>query len=73
MADANKVLVPAVYYAHLASNRAKSHENIPASSGPQAGNMIKQGPPPKDRIIKTECDPLLKMPANPFRFKMWFA
>ncbi|KZF18861.1 Piwi-domain-containing protein [Xylona heveae TC161] len=30
-------LFPAVYYAHLASNRARSHENVPASSGPQSG------------------------------------
>ncbi|KAK2754064.1 hypothetical protein FQN54_007233 [Arachnomyces sp. PD_36] len=65
-------LFPAVYYAHLASNRAKSHENIPASSGPQAGNMIRQAPPDPDRVIPTECAPLLPMPPNPLRFKMWY-
>ncbi|KAI9680849.1 MAG: hypothetical protein M1817_004289 [Caeruleum heppii] len=30
-------LHPSVYYAHLASNRARSHEDIAASSGPQSG------------------------------------
>ena len=31
-------LDPAVYYAHLASNRARSHEDKPMSSGPHRGN-----------------------------------
>jgi eukaryotic translation initiation factor 2C len=30
-------LFPAVYYAHLASNRARAHENVASSSGPQSG------------------------------------
>lgn len=35
-------LHPAVYYAHLASNRARPHENIPASSGPRSGPDVKK-------------------------------
>ena len=38
-------LHPAVYYAHLASNRAKAHEDIPASAGPQGGAGFKQNQP----------------------------
>ncbi|KAI9724962.1 MAG: hypothetical protein M1812_000238 [Candelaria pacifica] len=45
-------LHPAVYYAHLASNRARSHENVPASSGPRTG------PPPKPKSPeKSATDP----------------
>ena len=34
-------LQPAVYYTHLASNRAKSHENVPSSEGPTGGPGFK--------------------------------
>jgi eukaryotic translation initiation factor 2C len=34
--------VPAVYYAHLASNRARSHENHPASDGPRGGQKFEE-------------------------------
>jgi eukaryotic translation initiation factor 2C len=33
-------LYPAIYYAHLASNRARAHENISAASGPQSGQKF---------------------------------
>ncbi|KAI9781022.1 MAG: hypothetical protein M1816_002587 [Peltula sp. TS41687] len=45
-------LHPAVYYAHLASNRARTHENIPASSGPRSG-------PDAKKSFTTKIDPLL--------------
>ncbi|PSS06975.1 hypothetical protein M430DRAFT_271769 [Amorphotheca resinae ATCC 22711] len=35
-------LFPAVYYAHLASNRARSHENHPASDGPRGGQKFEE-------------------------------
>jgi eukaryotic translation initiation factor 2C len=35
-------LVPAIYYAHLASNRARSHESVPASAGPRGGQKFEE-------------------------------
>ncbi|KAI9798585.1 MAG: hypothetical protein M1833_004722 [Piccolia ochrophora] len=35
-------LHPAVYYAHLASNRGRAHENVPASSGPRTTPLLKE-------------------------------
>lgn len=35
-------LYPAVYYAHLASNRARAHENKPASDGPRGGQKFEE-------------------------------
>jgi eukaryotic translation initiation factor 2C len=68
-------LHPAVYYAHLASNRAKSHEDISASAGPQAGPGFKQninqsrGSEPSESEVK----PLIAM-ENKFGiiFSMWY-
>ena len=34
--------VPAVYYAHLASNRARAHESAPASDGPRGGQKFEE-------------------------------
>lgn len=34
--------VPAVYYAHLASNRARAHESVPASEGPRGGQKYEE-------------------------------
>ncbi|KAI5284276.1 hypothetical protein KEM54_001460 [Ascosphaera aggregata] len=62
-------LHPAVYYAHLASNRARAHENVTASSGPTSGATIPQGPSP----VGNEVAPL--MPINPsarLQFSMWY-
>lgn len=33
-------LYPAVYYAHLASNRARAHEDAPHSAGPRGGQKF---------------------------------
>lgn len=35
-------LFPAVYYAHLASNRARAHESAPASGGPRGGQKYEE-------------------------------
>ncbi|KAG4436130.1 hypothetical protein IFR05_008373, partial [Cadophora sp. M221] len=35
-------LFPAIYYAHLASNRARAHESIPASDGPRGGQKFEE-------------------------------
>ena len=42
MKSTNVLTVPAVYYAHLASNRARAHENVPVSSGPHKEDEEKQ-------------------------------
>lgn len=36
------VLVPAIYYAHLASNRARAHENVATSEGPRGGQKYEE-------------------------------
>ncbi|PVH73736.1 Piwi-domain-containing protein [Cadophora sp. DSE1049] len=35
-------LFPAIYYAHLASNRARAHESAPASDGPRGGQKFEE-------------------------------
>lgn len=53
-------LHPAVYYAHLASNRARSHEDIPASSGPRSGPDVKRNTSSKSQEpLFAEVRPLL--------------
>lgn len=42
-------LHPAIYYAHLASNRARHHENVPASSGPRSGPDAKKAASAPDK------------------------
>ncbi|KAI9847274.1 MAG: hypothetical protein M1837_002860 [Sclerophora amabilis] len=68
-------LHPAVYYAHLASNRARSHENIPKSSGPHQGpgkiekplSKLSSAPP------NIEVKPLLPMPTTQnIHRTMWY-
>jgi eukaryotic translation initiation factor 2C len=67
------MLVPAVYYAHLASNRARSHENVPASSGPRSGPGIKQNRPPPTEPPKAEAPQLLPIfDKDRLAFKMWY-
>ena len=34
--------VPAVYYAHIASNRARCHESAPSSAGPRGGQKFEE-------------------------------
>ena len=68
-------LHPAVYYAHLASNRAKAHEDVPASQGPTAGPGFKANQKgrgssqPEDSEVK----PLIPMFKEfGIHFKMWY-
>ncbi|KAI9822452.1 MAG: hypothetical protein M1827_000171 [Pycnora praestabilis] len=72
-------LFPAVYYAHLASNRARSHENIPASSGPRSGPGPTKPPKSGQRSITssekeaTEVPPLLPInTSNNLQYDMWY-
>ncbi|ETN40163.1 uncharacterized protein HMPREF1541_04439 [Cyphellophora europaea CBS 101466] len=66
-------LHPAVYYAHLASNRAKAHQDIAASDGPQGGPGFKQNAPPSSDAPSSESTPLLSMfNANEIRKAMWY-
>ena len=62
-------LFPAVYYAHLASNRARAHENVGFDE------QVKQasGHTSSDEKLPTEAPPLLKMdPGNQIQFGMWY-
>jgi len=62
-------LHPAVYYAHLASSRARAHERIPTSSGPRTGpdavkeaiRSMAQGDTPWNPPRGTDAAPLLGM------------
>ena len=36
------ISVPAVYYAHLASNRARAHESVPVSDGVRGGQKFEE-------------------------------
>lgn len=67
-------MFPAVYYAHLASNRAKAHENIPSSEGPQGGPGFKQNQPAVESdTSESEVRPLMAMfPVNGIQFAMWY-
>lgn len=66
------LLVPAVYYAHLASARARSHEDVPASSGPQSGPGVKQGQV-RQGPRESDTPQLLPMPNNDrIGFKVWY-
>lgn len=51
-------LHPAIYYAHLASNRARHHENVPASTGPRSGPEMKKAAMQLDKST-AEPAPLL--------------
>ncbi|PWY92461.1 eukaryotic translation initiation factor 2c [Aspergillus heteromorphus CBS 117.55] len=66
-------LYPAIYYAHLISNRARSHEDVPASSGPQSGAIIKlTNPKPKNRPVDPTLLPIFGKNHNRLPFTMWF-
>jgi eukaryotic translation initiation factor 2C len=75
-ACANSALVPAVYYAHLISNRARTHEDVPASSGPRSGPEIKlTDPKPKHRpIVTPRLLPIRSDPksGNRLPWEMWY-
>ncbi|KAI9823313.1 MAG: hypothetical protein M1832_002537 [Thelocarpon impressellum] len=70
-------LHPAVYYAHLASNRARHHENVAASSGPQSGPGANK-PKGKSAVSSepklAEAKPLLPLMKTDarFPFSMWY-
>ncbi|KIX93759.1 uncharacterized protein Z520_10665 [Fonsecaea multimorphosa CBS 102226] len=67
-------LHPAVYYAHLASNRAKAHEDLPATHGPQGGAGFKQQNPSRSsEPSDTEVKPLMPLfNVNGIVFAMWY-
>lgn len=66
-------LHPAVYYAHLASNRAKAHLNLPASGGPTGGPGFKQNQAPSSDAPSSEAAPLINMEnAGGIKFAMWY-
>ena len=62
-------LHPAVYYAHLASNRARAHENV----GYKDQVKKASGDTSSEEKAKTEVIPLIPMEnTNRIRFSMWF-
>lgn len=68
-------LHPAAYYAHLASNRAKAHENIPASAGPQGGPGYKAGAGSSDTLRSSEVPklmPLHTQTGSGIQYTMWY-
>jgi eukaryotic translation initiation factor 2C len=66
-------MFPAVYYAHLASNRARAHEDIPASEGPQGGPGYKQNAPGSSEPPDSETKPLMPLfNVNGIVFAMWY-
>ncbi|EXJ75664.1 uncharacterized protein A1O5_00171 [Cladophialophora psammophila CBS 110553] len=69
-------LHPAVYYAHLASNRAKAHEDVPATAGPQGGAGFKQKDPDKSKSSEpSESEIKSLMPlfnVQGIVFSMWY-
>jgi eukaryotic translation initiation factor 2C len=68
-------LHPAVYYAHLASNRAKAHEDVPASQGPQGGAGFKANQQGRgsSNPDDSETKPLIPMFTQyGIQFKMWY-
>ncbi|KAH1338083.1 hypothetical protein KXX67_000930 [Aspergillus fumigatus] len=65
-------LFPAVYYAHLIATRARHHEDVPASSGPQSGPEVKMtNPKPKDRPVDPRLLPIHGT-SNRLPFGMWY-
>ncbi|EXJ86436.1 hypothetical protein A1O3_03387 [Capronia epimyces CBS 606.96] len=67
-------LHPAVYYAHLASNRAKAHEDTPSTEGPQGGAGFKQlAPSRSSEPSDSEVKPLLPLwNSHGIAFAMWY-
>ena len=71
MDSTNSLLVPAVYYAHLASNRARSHENIHASFQ-TPGSKPKKSTTSSDKA-PTEAPRLMPLsPEGNIFPEMWF-
>ena len=75
-------LFPAIYYAHLAADRGRAHENTPASSGPTSGPGFKPqtqekpitktaGTASESTKSDTEYQDLLAI-GQGARFEMWY-
>ncbi|CBF76534.1 hypothetical protein AN4893.2 [Aspergillus nidulans FGSC A4] len=65
-------LFPAIYYAHLISNRARHHDDAPASSGPQSGPEVKlTNPKPKEKKADPRLLPIHGT-SNRLPFGMWY-
>ncbi|KAJ5601659.1 hypothetical protein N7510_011193 [Penicillium lagena] len=63
---------PAVYYAHLIAARARHHEDVPASSGPQSGPTVKMtNPKPRDRPATPKLLPI-QGSDNRLALRMWY-
>lgn len=70
--SSNISIVPAVYYAHLVSNRARHHDDAPASSGPQSGPEVKlTNPKPKNKPADPRLLPIHGT-SNRLPFGMWY-
>ena len=66
-------LHPAVYYAHLASNRAIAHIDQAASEGPQGGAGFKQNAPPSSDAPSSEVVPLIPLGGTTgIQYAMWY-
>ena len=65
-------LHPGVYYAHLASMRARAHEDVASSAGPQGGPGFKQNAPSSD-TSGSEVKPLRALfTQTGIQFSMWY-
>ncbi|PGH18890.1 hypothetical protein AJ80_04308 [Polytolypa hystricis UAMH7299] len=65
-------LFPAVYYAHLVSNRARHHEDFAAKSGPRSGPQIKLTNP-RPAVPEPMDKQLLPMPKiGLLPWRMWY-
>ena len=65
-------LHPAIYYAHLIAARARHHEDVPASSGPQSGPEVPlTNPAPARRVVDPRLLPIFGT-SNRLPFQMWF-
>ncbi|KAL6245196.1 Protein argonaute [Rhinocladiella similis] len=69
-------LHPAAYYAHLASNRAKAHEDVPATRGPQGGAGFKMKTPSgSSQPSESEVAPLMPLfsgAGSSILWSMWY-
>ncbi|KAF4769961.1 hypothetical protein HAV15_011480 [Penicillium sp. str.  len=62
---------PAIYYAHLISVRARHHEDVPITSGPQSGPEVKMtNPKPKEPRAKRLLP--IEGTSNKLALGMWY-
>lgn len=75
---ANFAVVPAVYYAHLASNRARAHEDVPKDDDSAHGGQKNRSETSRDKNTEakmlTELGVALHNPADRMAIKtgMWY-